>query len=137
MTITDLQKKGIYEANDRKSELDQQTILGLRERVAALERALEVCEQEKNVLECRIEQRHLQVGLRCGGYTQLNFSRDVYNSLQLVFIFLLRFHKNNICFNYKKFWYYFFDLKISHQDKNIRCISFAFFFLILVYFDMK
>ena len=80
MTIADLQKKGIYEANDRKSDLDQQTILGLRERVAALERALEVCEQEKNVLECRIEQRHLQVGLRCRSYTQLNLERSVYNS---------------------------------------------------------
>jgi hypothetical protein len=32
-----------------------------RERIANLEKALEKCEQEKYTLECRIEQRHLQV----------------------------------------------------------------------------
>lgn len=43
------------------AETDQQIVLSLREKISNLEKALEKCEQEKYTLECRIEQRHLQV----------------------------------------------------------------------------
>lgn len=40
-----------------------------REKIADLEKSLEKCEAEKYTLECRIEQRHLQVG-GCIGYSR-------------------------------------------------------------------
>ncbi|WAQ96557.1 MD1L1-like protein [Mya arenaria] len=60
LTLSDLHRKANYDVHDCRSEADQKTINSLREKVASLERALETCEQEKNTLECRIEQRHLQ-----------------------------------------------------------------------------
>ena len=58
------------------AETDGQIVLLLREKISKLEKALEKCEEEKYTLECRIEQRHLQVGTNTHWNVGLN--RDIY-----------------------------------------------------------
>ncbi|KAH3863656.1 hypothetical protein DPMN_026645, partial [Dreissena polymorpha] len=60
LSLSEKQMKVAVSSSGLSSESDKQTILNLRERIVHLEKLLEQSEQDKNNLECRIEQRHLQ-----------------------------------------------------------------------------
>lgn len=65
------------EAASSTQNSEQDMLLDLRKKIAELESMCEKLQEEKNVLECRIEQRHMQVCVRNSLFARDCFWYDV------------------------------------------------------------